>query len=176
MVRHIVALETCTPESSSKASPCSSRVRSGLRSSWEGSHSESKAPFLAGGPGMGRGRTSPASCLIFSQRFMQGKETPKTRTTSLRSMPRSTASNTLSLRSFEYGFLPTSIYEAQPTRNPLSVPVQEIGAVHVLDAVQLGFGYGEEASLVVEMPVEEALLQLYVGVAVDILRAESPRR
>jgi hypothetical protein len=48
--------------------------------------------------------------------------------------------------------------------------------VHVLDAVQLGFGYGEEASLVVEMPVEEALLQLYVGVAVDILRAESPRR
>ena len=119
MARHIVALETFTPKASSKASQCSSRVRSGLRSSWEGSHSESKAPFTAGGPGMGRGWTSPDSRLIFSQRFTEGKETPKTLTTSLRSTPRSMASNTLTLRSFEYAFMPTSIYMAQPTRNPL---------------------------------------------------------
>jgi hypothetical protein len=104
MARHIVALETFTPRSSSKASQCSSRVSSGLRSSWEGSHPESISPFLAGGPGMGRGSTSPCSRLIFSQRLMEAKQTPKTLATSPRSMPRSMASSTLSLRSFEYAF------------------------------------------------------------------------
>ena len=68
---------------------------------------------------MGRASTSPRSLLILSQRFMEARETPKTLATSLRSMPRSTASNTLSLRSFEYGFMPGSIHEAQPTRNSL---------------------------------------------------------
>ena len=43
--------------------------------------------------------------------------------------------------------------------------------MHVLDAVQIGFGDGEETSLVIEMPLEQALLQLYVRVAIDILRA-----
>src|SRR3954452_21295030 len=51
---------------------------------------------------------------------MEGKETPKTLPTSLRSMPRSRASNTLSLRSFEYAFMSGSIHEAQPSRNALS--------------------------------------------------------
>jgi hypothetical protein len=48
---------------------------------------------------MGRGSMSPLSLLIFSQRFMEGNESPKTSTTSLRLMPRSTASNTFSLSS-----------------------------------------------------------------------------
>jgi hypothetical protein len=96
-----------------------------LRSSWEGSHPASISAFLAGGPGIGRGWTSPRSLLIFSQRFMEGKETPKTLATSLRSMPRSTASSTLSLRSFEYAFMPESIHEAQPTCNPLSEIVHD---------------------------------------------------
>ena len=51
---------------------------------------------------------------------MEGKETLKTLPTSLRSMPRSRASNTLSLRSFEYAFMSGSIHEAQPSRNALS--------------------------------------------------------
>jgi hypothetical protein len=34
-------------------------------------------------------------------------------------MPRSRASNTLSLRSFEYAFMSGSIHEAQPSRNAL---------------------------------------------------------
>jgi hypothetical protein len=67
MVRHIVAVETFTPQSCSKAWQCSSRVRSGLLWSWEGSHSESIALFTAGGPGMGGASMSPLSLLIFSQ-------------------------------------------------------------------------------------------------------------
>jgi hypothetical protein len=63
--------------------------------------------------------TVPVSLLLLSQRLMEGIETPKTSATSLRSMPRSTAPSTLSLRSFEYAFMPASIYEDQPTRNPL---------------------------------------------------------
>ena len=60
------------------------------------------------------------SLLIFSQRVMEDNETPKTSTTSLRSMLRSKAFNTFSLRSLEYAFMPASIREAQPTCNPLS--------------------------------------------------------
>ena len=45
--------------------------------------------------------------------------------------------------------------------------------MHILDAVQTGFGDGEETSLVIEMPLEQALLQLYVRVAIDILRQVS---
>jgi len=40
---------------------------------------------------------------------MVGAETPKTRTTSSRGIPRSTAASIFSLRSFEYGFMPTSL-------------------------------------------------------------------
>ena len=119
MVRHIVALETLTPEASSKASQYSPSVRSGSLSSRAGSHSSSMALFGAGGPGIGRASRSPVSLLLLSQRFMEGTETPKTFATSPRSMPRSTASNTLSLRSFEYGFMPGSLHEDQPSRNPL---------------------------------------------------------
>jgi hypothetical protein len=67
---------------------------------------------------MGRGSMSPLSLLIFSQRFMEGNESPKTSTTSLRLMPRSTASNTFSLSSLGYAFMPASIRKAQPKCNP----------------------------------------------------------
>jgi len=117
--RLIVAVDTSTPEAFSKASQCSLSVRSGSSSSWLGSHPSSRAPFLAGGPGMGEGSTSPLSLRRLSQRLIEGTEIPKTRATSLRGTPRSRASNTLSLKSFEYAFMPGSFHEDQPSRNPL---------------------------------------------------------
>jgi hypothetical protein len=133
MVRHIVALETFTPtRSSSKTSQCSSRVRSGLLSSWEGSHWASMVPSLAGGPGIRCASTSLCSLLIFSQRFTEGSETPKILATSLRSMPRSMASNTLSLRSFEYAFIYGRIHEARSSRNaPLELRQGEVRRINL---------------------------------------------
>src|SRR5215210_43754 len=79
---------------------------SGLFSSWVGNHCSSSAPFLAGGPGLlGLGSTSPLSLGLLNQRLIEGRDTPKIRATSLPGIPRSTASNTLSLRSFEYAFM-----------------------------------------------------------------------
>ena len=50
---------------------------------------------------------------------MVGTETPKTSATRPRGMPRSTAESTLSLRSFEYGFIPTSLAEDQSSSKAL---------------------------------------------------------
>ena len=51
---------------------------------------------------------------------MVGTETPKTLATRPRGMPpRSTAESTLSLRSFEYGFIPTSLAEDQSSSKAL---------------------------------------------------------
>ena len=119
ILRLIVAVETFTPEASSNASQCSASVRSGSFSSWAGSHPSSKAPFLARGPGMAEGSTSPLSLRRLSQRLIEGSEIPKILATSLRGIPRSTASNTLSLKSFEYAFMPGSFHEDQPSSNPL---------------------------------------------------------
>ncbi len=52
MLRLIVAPETPTPVSSSNASQCSLKVRSGLASSCSGSHSLKAAPFTEGLPGI----------------------------------------------------------------------------------------------------------------------------
>lgn len=68
---------------------------------------------------MGVCSTSPFSLRRLSQRLIEGTEIPKTPATSLRSIPRSTASNTFSLRSFEYAFMRGSFHEDQPSRNPL---------------------------------------------------------
>src|SRR3712207_2847721 len=100
-----VEVETVCPNSSSKASLCSSRVRSSLASSCFGSHSLSIAPFLEGLPGIGLGSTSPVSRRLFSQRFMVGIDTEKVFATSSLGLPVSTAESTLNLRSFEYGFI-----------------------------------------------------------------------
>ncbi len=113
MLRLIVAVETLTPEASSNASQCSASARSGSSSSCIGSHPASKAPFLAGGPGLGISPTSPVSLRRLSQRLIEGTEIPKTCATSLRGTPRSTASSTLSLRSFEYALMPGSFAEDQ---------------------------------------------------------------
>jgi hypothetical protein len=108
MLRLIVAVDTVIPSSSSKASQCSSRVRSGLLRRWPANHSSSIPPLMAGGPGMGLGSTLPVSRRLFSQRLIEGKETPKILATSALGIPRSTASNTFTLRSFEYALISRS--------------------------------------------------------------------
>jgi hypothetical protein len=50
---------------------------------------------------------------------MVGSDTPKTRATSFFGMPRSTAASTLSLRSFEYGFMAEVSHFDQSSRKPL---------------------------------------------------------
>src|SRR5215210_4401138 len=45
---------------------------------------------------------------------MVGSDTPKTRAISSRGIPRSTAASTLSLRSFEYGFMPGVSHPINP--------------------------------------------------------------
>jgi len=102
----MVEVETLCPNSSSKASLCSSRVRSSLASRCFGSHSLSIAPFLAGLPGIALGCTSPVSLRLLSLRFMVGIDTEKVFATSSLGVPASTAASTLNLRSFEYGFMP----------------------------------------------------------------------
>src|SRR5215217_7196377 len=106
MALPIVEVETSSPNSSSKAWRCSSRVRSSLALRCLGSHSLSIAPFLEGLPGIGWGSTSPVSLRLFIQRFMVGIDTEKVLATSSLDLPASTAESTLNLRSFEYGFIP----------------------------------------------------------------------
>ena len=128
MLRLIVAVDTVIPSSSSKASQCSSRVRSGLLRRWPANHSSSIPPLMAGGLGMGLGSTLPVSRRLFSQRLIEGKETPKILATSALGIPRSTASNTFTLRSFEYALISRSFTEDQVSRKPLSelaVPIHE---------------------------------------------------
>src|SRR5919202_1817855 len=68
-------VETVSPNSSSKASRCSSRVRSWLASRCFGSQRWSIIPFLEGLPGIGLGSTSPVSRRLLSQRFIVGTDT-----------------------------------------------------------------------------------------------------
>jgi hypothetical protein len=74
---------------------------------------------MAGGPDGTLAPTSPVSLRLFSQRLIEGSETPKILATSLRGIPRSTASNTFSLRSFEYALMPRRFAEDQVSRKPL---------------------------------------------------------
>src|SRR5215207_7697501 len=101
----MVEVETVCPNSSSKASRCSSRVRSSLASRCFGSHPLSITPFLGGLPGIGLGSTSAVSRRLLSQRFMVGTDTEKVFATSSLGVPASTVESTLNLRSFEYGFM-----------------------------------------------------------------------
>src|SRR5215204_7664992 len=106
MALPMVEVETSSPNSSSKASRCSSRVRSSFASRCFGSHSLSSVPFLEGLPGIGLGSTPPVSRRLRSLRFMVGIDTEKVFATSSLGLPASTAESTLNLRSFEYGFMP----------------------------------------------------------------------
>jgi hypothetical protein len=123
MLRLIVVVDTLTPSSSSNASQCSSSVRSGLLRRWSGNHSLSIAALMAGGPDGGLAPTSPVSLRLLSQRLIEGSEIPKILATSALGIPRSTASNTLTLRSSEYALMQDSFVEDQASRKPLSVPV-----------------------------------------------------
>jgi hypothetical protein len=119
MLRLIVAVDTLTPSSSSNASQCSSSVRSGLLRRWPGNHSLSSAPLMAGGPEGTLAPTCPVSLRLFSQRLIEGSEIPKILATSALGLPRSTASNTFSLRSSEYALIQDSFAEDQVSRKPL---------------------------------------------------------
>jgi hypothetical protein len=114
-----VEVETLSPNSSSNASLCSLRVRSSFFSRCFGSHSLSIIPFLEGLPGIALGLTSPVSRRLFSQRFMVGIDTEKVFATSSLGTPRSTAESTLSLRSFEYGFMSGGYHMDRYLRVPL---------------------------------------------------------
>src|SRR5215217_2118566 len=101
MLRLIVASETSTPLSSSKASQCSLRVRSGLNFSCWGSHCLKASPFTEGLPGIFIVSTPPVWRLLLSQRLMVDRETPKSSATSFLGMPPSIAASVFNLRSFE---------------------------------------------------------------------------
>src|SRR5215212_4858002 len=104
MARLIVASDTFTPESSAKASQCSPSI----------------APLTAGGPGGALASTSPVSLRLFSQHLIEGREIPKVLATCALGIPRSTASNTFTLRSFEYALMQESFAEDQASCKPLS--------------------------------------------------------
>ena len=101
MERLIVASETAKPVSSSKASQCSLRVRSGLFFSCWGSHSFNASPLTEGLPGIFIVSTPPVWRLLLSQRLMVERETPKRSWTSFLGMPRSIAASVFNLRSLE---------------------------------------------------------------------------
>src|SRR5215212_5782616 len=119
MALPMVEVETSSPKCSSKASRCSSKVRSPFAWRCSGSHSFSIAPFLAGLPGTASGSTSPVSLLLLSQRFMVGIDTEKVLATSCLGSPESTAARTLNLRSFEYGLMPEGYHMDRYLRAPL---------------------------------------------------------
>ncbi len=119
MLRLIVASETFTPLSPSKASQCSLRVRSGLVFRCLVSHSLKALPFTEGLPGILRVLTSPVRRRRLSQRFMVEREAPKSSETSFLGMPRSMAASVFNLRSFEYAFMESILMEVRYLRNPL---------------------------------------------------------
>ena len=103
MARLIVEIDTLTPVRSSQSSQWRSKVASSF--SWSCFH---RAFFCSRVERMRRfrpvenlGERSLPSLLILSQRFSVVRETRKVSTTSFLSIPRSTASTALTLRSFE---------------------------------------------------------------------------
>jgi hypothetical protein len=64
---------------------------------------------------------SPLWRLLFSQRLMVERETPKSCWTSLLGMPRSMAASARNLRSFEYAFMWHILTRVRYLRKPLLV-------------------------------------------------------
>jgi hypothetical protein len=75
--------------------------------------------LTAGGPGGALASTSPVSLRLFSHRLIEGREIPKVLATCALGIPRSTASNTFTLRSFEYALMQESFAEDQASCKPL---------------------------------------------------------
>src|SRR5215211_1345717 len=119
ILRLIVASETSTPISSEKASQCSLRVRSEFLFRCSGSHRLNASPLTEGLPGILWMSRSPVWRLLFSQRLMVERETPKSCWTSLLGMPRSMAASALNLRSFEYAFMWHILTRVRYLRKPL---------------------------------------------------------
>ena len=136
MLRLIVASETSTPISSSKASQCSLKVRSGFAFNWAGNHSLKALPFTEGLPGIFIVSTPPVWRLRLSQRLMVEREIPKSSETSILGMPRSMAASAFNLRSFEYAFMESIFTQVRYLRNPLSEAMDE-ASVEAPDSVKL---------------------------------------
>jgi hypothetical protein len=102
MLRLMVASDTCMPISSSNASRCSLKVRSGLDPNCLGSHSLKAAPFTEGLPGDLAG-ADISGVAPSDQPAVYGREgdPEELHDFSFLGMPRSTAASTLNLRSFE---------------------------------------------------------------------------
>src|SRR5215203_6264398 len=118
----MVASETATPVSSSKASQCSFKVRSGLSLRCPGNHSLKAPPFTEGLPGISWMATSPVRHLLLSQRLMVEREIPKSSATSFLGMPRSMAASVFNLRSFEYAFMMSILVQGRYLRKPMLAP------------------------------------------------------
>jgi hypothetical protein len=101
MTRLIVAIDTRTPDVSSYQARVSSSVASGCAASRAGNAAAKGAVLIGGGPWRGRGATAPVWRRSCRYRVSVARETPKTRATSLRGIPPSTAATTRSRRSSE---------------------------------------------------------------------------
>jgi hypothetical protein len=66
--------------------------------------------------------TSPVWRLLFNQRLMVERETPKSSWTSFLGMPRSIAASVFNLRSFEYAFMGSILIQVRYLRKPLLEP------------------------------------------------------
>src|SRR5829696_4889303 len=63
--------------------------------------------------------TSPVWRLLFNQRLMVERETPRSSWTSFLGMPRSIAASVFNLRSFEYAFMGSILIQVRYLRKPL---------------------------------------------------------
>ena len=63
--------------------------------------------------------TSPVWRLLFNQRLMVERETPRSSWTSFLRMPRSIAASVFNLRSFEYAFMGSILIQVRYLRKPL---------------------------------------------------------
>ena len=149
-------VETASPNRSSKASRCSSRVRSSLASEvLRAATPLSIAPFLAGLPGIGSGSTSPVSLRLLSQRFMVGIDTEKVLATSSLGVPASTAASTLNLRSFEYGFMPGGYHIMDRyLRNSINAMYAPRCFIQSFKVVPIGFGQHTLAAIMIDFDTE----------------------
>src|SRR5215203_2507658 len=66
--------------------------------------------------------TSPVWRLLFNQRLMVERETPRSSWTSFLGMPRSIAASVFNLRSFEYAFMGSILIQVRYLRKPLLEP------------------------------------------------------
>ena len=74
--------------------------------------------------------TSPVWRLLFNQRLMVERETPRSSWTSFLGMPRSIAASVFNLRSFEYAFMGSILIQVRYLRKPLSEEGRMLDKIH----------------------------------------------